>query len=347
MVAVTSALIGGAIAAVGGPAAAATLGAAALGAGASVMAGNSQAKAIKNAGNVQQQSQNQALQFQRESRDQARDVLSKYAVEGNAARGRQRTFLGLNNPAGGGQYSGAMGSTQGRPDYAAYVRNSPDLAAEFSKPGVAQQFGGDPAAYGQWHAQTFADREVPNTGMGQPGQADPTATPAETQEQAWAAFEASPWGKIGTMEAQQARDNFITSAGAQGSALSGRTARGMAEVSEEAKLRNFGGYYGALGGVTERGYSADTGIASGGQMFADRAANITQQGGQNAANLAIAKGQNQGNTANDLASWIGWGMGKMPTGDMPSNGGTMYGGGSGSSSAARGGSGVFGGSRIR
>jgi hypothetical protein len=312
MVAVTSALIGGAIAAVGGPAAAATLGAAAIGAGASIAAGNNQAKAIKNAGNVQQQSQNQALQFQRESRNQARDVLSKYAVEGNAARGRQSAFLGLNNPAGGGQYSGAMGSTQ--PDYAAYVRNNPDLAAEFSKPQVAAHFGGDPAAYGQWHSQNYAGegRAMPTTGMGQQGAPDPTATPAETQEQAWAAFEASPWGKIGTMEAQQARDNFITSAGAQGSALSGRTARGMAEVSEEAKLRNFGGYYGALGDVTERGYSADTGIASGGQMFADRAANIMQQGGQNAANLAMMKGQNQGNTANDLASWIGWGMGQMP-----------------------------------
>ena len=152
---------------------------------------------------------------------------------------------------------------------------------------------------------------MPTSGMGQQGAPDPTATPAETQEQAWAAFEASPWGKIGTMEANNARDAFIASAGAQGSSLSGRTARGMAEVSEEAKLRNFGGYYGALGDVTERGYSADSGIASGGQTFANNATDITLQGGQNAANLAIAKGQNQGNTAGDLASWIGWGMGNM------------------------------------
>jgi hypothetical protein len=306
-----------------------------VGSGAALYAGSQQSKAIKNAGNQQQQAQNQALQFQRESRDQARDVLSKYAIEGNAARGRQSAFLGLNQPSAGG-YSGAMGSAQ--PDFAAYVRNNPDLAAEFSKPQVAAQFGGDPAAYGRWHSQNFAGegRAIPTSGMGQQGAPDPTATPAETQEQAWAAFEASPWGKIGTMEAENARDAFIASAGAQGSSLSGRTARGMAEVSEEAKLRNFGGYYGALGDVTNRGYSADTGIASGGQTFANNATNITMQGGENAANLAIAKGQNQANTAGDLASWIGWGMGNM--GSMSGGGsssGTMYGGGAGASSGGR------------
>lgn len=308
--------------------------AATIAAGAAVYSGNQQAKAIKNAGNQSQQASNQALQFQQQARDQAKAVLSKYAVEGNAARGRQSAFLGLNQPSAAvaQPYSGAMGSAQ--PDFAAYVRNNPDLAAEFSKPQVAAQFGGDPAAYGRWHSQNFAGegRAVPTSGMGQPG-ADPTATPAETQEQAWAAFEASPWGKIGTMEAEQARDNFIASAGAQGSALSGRTARGMAEVSEEAKLRNFGGYYGALGGVADRGYSADTGIASGGQTFANNASNITQQAGANAADFSMMKGQNQANTAGDLASWIGWGMGQMPTGGT--SGGTMYGGSAGASSGGK------------
>jgi hypothetical protein len=323
----------------------ALIGSAIAGGAAAIYSGNQSAKAIKNAGNVQAQSQNQALQFQQQSRDQARDVLSKYANEGNSARGRQSAFLGLPAPSGG-QYSGAMGSAQ--PDFAAYVRNNPDLAAEFAKPQVAAQFGGDPAAYGRWHSQNFAGegRAVPTTGMGQQGAPDPTATPAETQEQAWAAFEASPWGKIGTMEAQQARDNFIASAGAQGSSLSGRTARGMAEVSEEAKLRNFGGYFGALGDVTNRGYQADTGIASGGQTFANNATNIAMQGGQNQANMAMAKGQNQANTAGDLASWIGWGMGNM--GSMGGGGGssTMYGGGSGASSAGRARSGGLGRSRI-
>jgi hypothetical protein len=62
--------------------------------------------------------------------------------------------------------------------------------------------------------------------------------------------------------------------------------------------------------------------------------------------MAIAKGQNQANTAGDLASWIGWGMGNM--GSMSGGGGssTMYGGGSGASSAGRARSGGLGRSRI-
>lgn len=264
-----------------------------VGAGAAVYAGGQNSKAIKNAGNVQKKSQDEAIAFQQKARDEAKAVLSKYSTEGDASRARQNAFLGLNTqkPTASG-YAGALGG----PGRAGLNPNAPN---QYSPMGFVE---GDAMAMG-----------APG-GVGAPQAADPTQTPAETQEQAWAAFEASPWGKIGTMEAEQARDNFIASAGAQGSALSGRTARGMAEVSEEAKLRNFGGYYGALGEVTNRGYSADTGIASGGQQFANNATNITMQAGNNAADLAIAKGQNQANTTNDLASWIGWGMGNMGAG---------------------------------
>lgn len=288
---------------------------AAIGAGASIYAGSQQNKAIKQAGQQQNDASNQAIAYQREARDYARQVLSKYSGEGDAARSRMQAFLGLKKPTASGQYSGAMGSAQPRLDYAGYVNGDPGLAAEWSKPGVQKMFGGDVAKYGEWHAQNYAHegRQIPMTGGGQPGAGDPTAVPAETQEEAWAAYEATPWGKIGVMEADKARDDFTSMAGAQGSALSGRTARGMAEVAEEAKLRNFSGYYGALGGVADTGFMADTGIASGGQQFAQTAANVEMARGNNAANLAMAKGQNNANTMNDLAGWIGWGVGNWQT----------------------------------
>ncbi len=268
---------------------------AAIGAGAAVYGANKNSQAIKNASNVQQKSQDEAIAFQERAREEAKQVLSKYSTEGDVSRARQMAFLGLNSPkpTASGTYSGALGGT------------GSNTSSVYRPMGSAE---GDPL--------TFYD---PTSIV---AAADPTKTEAETQEQAWAAFEASPWGKIGTMEAEQARDNFIASAGAQGSALSGRTARGMAEVSEEAKLRNFSGYYGAIGEVTDRGYSADSGIASGGQQFANTAANITMQAGNNAADLAIAKGQNQANLTNDLASWIGWGIGNMPSGTFGGGGAT-------------------------
>lgn len=266
---------------------------AAIGAGASIYSANQQSKAIKNASNVQKKAQDESIAFQQKARDEAKAVLSKYSTEGDASRARQMAFLGLSTPkpaAAASPYAGGLGRAGMNP-----MNYSTGPGNQYSPMGFVE---GDPLAMNV---------------TGAPGAAanDPTKTEAETQEQAWAAFEASPWGRIGTMEAEQARDNFISAAGAQGSALSGRTARGMAEVSEEAKLRNFGGYYGALGEVTNRGYSADTGIASGGQQFANNATNITMQAGNNAADLAIAKGQNQANLTNDLASWIGWGMGNM------------------------------------
>jgi hypothetical protein len=290
---------------------------AAVGAAGSIYSANKQTKAAKNAANVQKQSQDEALAFQQRARDEAKQILSKYSTEGDAARGRQNAFLGLNKPrasqpqaAAPMGYAGALGTPAGmRQVRGRYGPNGP--MGEFSTLG---QIEGGPIEMGQ-------------PGMMSPG-ADPTKTDAETQEEAWAAYEQTPWAKIGTMEAGKARDDFLTMAGAQGSALSGRTARGMSEVAEEAKLRNFMGYYGALGDVTERGFSADSGIASGGQQFADRAAGIKLEGGRTSADFYQQKGQNQANAANDLASWIGWGMGQMPGGGTA--GGT--GGGSGPSS---------------
>jgi hypothetical protein len=275
-----------------------------VGAGAAIHASNKQSKAIKNAGNVQKQAQDESIAFQQRARDEAKQILSKYSTEGNAARGRQNAFLGLNKPAAPAQQP--------------IMRPQP-YAGALGRPTA----GGRPMQNGRYGAMEIDQFESPGMIMGgplemaQPGQADPTKTDAETQEEAWSAYEASPWGRIGVMEAGKARDDFLSMAGAQGSALSGRTARGMSEVAEEAKLRNFMGYYGALGDVTDRGFVADSGIASGGQAFADRATNITMQGGETAANLQLAKGQAKADGINDLASWIGWGMGQMPGSATP------------------------------
>lgn len=289
----------------------AILGSAIVGSGAAIYAGSQQNKAIKNAANQQAQAAQQSINFAREGRDYAKQVLSKYSVEGDAARSKMNTFLGIKPTAS--QYSGAMGSVAPTQDFGAYVRNSPDLMAAYQSGSWAPGRGLSMEEFGQKHYAMHGQgegRELPTSG-GAPAP-NPTQTDGETQEEAWAAYEQTPWGRLGQLEADTAKDQFTSMAGAQGSSISGRTARGMAEVANEAKLRNFQGYYGALGGVADTGFSADTGIASGGQQFADRAAQITTNNGNAQADLAIAKGQNNANTADDLASWIGWGVGNMP-----------------------------------
>jgi hypothetical protein len=300
--------------------AAALITSAVVGAGAAVYSGSQQNKAIKNAQNQATQQNLMGLNYAREARDHAQRILSKYSAEGDAARGRMNAFLGI-KPTASGFYAGAMGEAggaSGGPDYEAYVNRDPGLSSEWAKPHVQAQFGGDKAAFGDYHWNTFGQKEQwsppPVRGAEQAPAAasDPTQVPSETQEEAWETYEASPWGKIGTMEAGKARDDFLSLAGAQGASLSGRTARGMAEVAEESKLRNFERYFGALGGVADTGFNADTGIASGGQQFANTAVNVMGSNARIAADAAMAKGQNQANTMDDLASWIGWGVGNVP-----------------------------------
>lgn len=294
----------------------ATVATAAVGAGASIYASNQQSKAIKGAANQQQQAADQSIAYQREARDYARQVLSKYSVQGDAARAKMNTFLGLPQaPASQMQgYSGGMGSTNPAPG-----ANRPHLMGRFNAQG--EPINVLPDAMGAPQAQT----------------ADPTATPAETQEQAWTAYQQTPWGRIGQMEADKAGTAFLSKAGSQGGAIAGRTVRGMAEVGNEAQLRNFSGYYGALGGVADTGFNADTGIASGGQQFANSASNTLAANAANQGNLAVTNAQNKANMVDDLASWIGWGAGNT------GGGGGGRSSGLGSSSAWPS---VFGGSRI-
>lgn len=269
----------------------------AVGAGTAIYSSNQQSKAVKNASNQQQAAADQSIAYQREARDYAQQILSKYSVEGDAARAKMNTFLGLSPKP----YAGSMGAppTAGTNDTQAQLRAAAQRARN-----------GDPQIFPQ---STLGWVEGGPMEQAQPA-ADPTATPAETQEQAWNAYKETPWGRIGQMEADKAGQSFLSKAGAQGSALSGRVVRGQAELGNEAQLRNFTGYYGALGGVADTGFNADTGIASGGQQFANSAANVLGANAANQGNLGMANAQAKANGVNDLARWIGWGVGAWPQG---------------------------------
>jgi len=270
-----------------------------VGAGAAVYSGNQNAKAIKNASNQQQQAADQSIAYQREARDYAQQVLSKYSVEGDAARGKMNTFLGLSPKPASMANGGGMPKSTGMGQVTQVDQQLPANGRGF----IAQ------ARLAEREANRATDTPM---GSAPAAAADPTQTPAETQESAWKEYQQTPWGRIGQMEADKAGEQFLSNAGARGAALSGRVIRGTAELANEAQLRNFTGYYGALGGVADTGFNADTGIASGGQQFANSASNVLAANANNQSNLSIAKGQNSANTANDLASWVGWGIGQWP-----------------------------------
>ncbi len=310
----------------------AILGAAAIGAGASVYAGSQGAKAADRSTAAQVDANAQALQFQREGRDIAEGELRPYVNDGDAARGMIMSHLGLGGrtPATPTRSSALGGRrTSTGPDFGAYVDKYPDLSSAYTGlSGKDQRYirnrgydtDGDgsisKAEFGSFTYNEHGPRALPTTAPAAPTAATkPTPTPAQTpeqaQESAWESYLGTPYAKIGRFEADQAKDDFLALAGSQGSSLSGRTARGMAEVGEEAALRNFYAYQGALGGVADTGFSASSGIASAGQNFANNAANTAA-----ATGAAVAQGEANRASAwrsalGDAAGWAGWAAGNI------------------------------------
>lgn len=142
---------------------------------------------------------------------------------------------------------GEIGARNGAPDYASYVRNSPDLAAEFAKPGVSGMFGGDIGKYGEWHSSTFGDREVPVYGG-----AKPTASgtsPASTGNafsDPYQAFLDSSFNKAATEVSTRDLDQIRSSFGTAGKAVSGSHIGAASDRLASNRYNAFGDYFSGL-----------------------------------------------------------------------------------------------------
>lgn len=156
-------------------------------------------------------------------------------------------------------------------------------------------------------------------------------------------YEDSKWSEMSGRATEQAQSDFLNFAGASGSVLSGRTAKGLQEnraniddafysdyVNTNQGTTNkvfsardgaltdvtnkkagaFTNFWDALGGQSDTGYSAETGIVSAGQNFA----NVAGQGLTNNAQVAGQAGMNtaanSADALNNGLSWAGWLYGK-------------------------------------
>ena len=236
--------------------------------------------------------------------------------------GNNETGRVVNRLPGTGPAPGAATPASGTsPNAPGFGDPKAGTSADVLYPGQNQEPGTNPNAGG-------AARPTTGLGSSTPGVPNATQTPDEAQEAAWNDYQQTPWARIGTMEANRARDEYTARAGASGSALSGRTLRGTAEVAGDAQLRNFNGYYGALGGFADTGFNADTGIASAGQNFASSNAQVLSANARAQSDAAIARGNTQQGMYEDLASIIGWGSTKWGNGSGSSTKSTTPLGGS-------------------
>ena len=333
------------------------------GTAAGLYSSSQQTKAANNAAMGQNRATDQSIQLQREATDRAISTLSPYSQRGNRTNAFMDAFL-----YGGGSYSPTPTSTTsasgpaGTNSLEAILRQqNPDAAALWDKwesklkpgsftKGHRAQYGDfagflqktNPAAIDQAKSalQAKADEAKAN-------ETQVTRTDAQTayDQSPWAreakdyetaifgedgvtSFENSPWKAMTDRATTRANDEFMNYAGADGSALSGRTARGLQENAANIEDAFFDDYSGAVGDVTNmntgsfsnfwnalngqssQGFSADTGIVSAGQNFANAA-------GQGLINQAQVSGQAQMNAAGNSAdalnnglSWAGWLYGK-------------------------------------
>lgn len=147
-------------------------------------------------------------------------------------------------------------------------------------------------------------------GIGTTGQADLDANRAAYNTN----FEASPYWQDAQYATNQGVNALMSTNAALGrgsSINSGKALRGASDINLANRAGARSQYNTALSGLIDTGYQASTGIASGGQTFANAATNIlanaTNQ--QNQYNLAGANAL--AGAYGNAAGFAGWGLGQM------------------------------------
>jgi len=133
---------------------AAILGGSALLAGGSALSASSANKNAKAAAADVTTTARENNALTREIYQENKGVLQPFVNTGVAAGNLLNDFYGISTPE--------VTYNTGSPNYSAYVQSNPDLMAEYSR--VADDFGNDMSAYGQYHYNSFGKgegREVP------------------------------------------------------------------------------------------------------------------------------------------------------------------------------------------
>lgn len=144
---------------------------------------------------------------------------------------------------------------------------------------------------------------------------------ADTIEAARAAydagFEASPYwrdAQHGSAESMNALVSTNAAAGRGGSINSGKAMRAASDILTGYRGGATTNYLAALGGVADTGFAADSGIASGGQVYANNAGNALRHASGIQANASMAQGQAYGDAASNIATLAGYAAGNYQPG---------------------------------
>lgn len=273
--------------------------------GGSLIAGNQSSNAAKDAANVSAGASDRASQVVDEAQRRLEARMQPYIATGRAADANINAFLGL--PAPAAATATTQASAPGAQMSEAELRQRfPTEAADWDRMERAgsSRTNGHHQLYGNFTGYIFRLHGVDSLlapPPAPPQTANQAAPQAQAMQTAMAAYEQSPWAKFAADGAETARQNaeeaYMSSAGARRSIVSGRTARGLQELAQEAEDQRFRtgfteGYFPAISGVSQRGYNAavgvgDSSLSTAAQIGAagQRAADARAEGMRDAADI--------------------------------------------------------------
>ncbi len=260
-------------------------------AGTAVFGGITQSSAAKKATRAQQQAADASIMEQRRQFDAMRQLLSPYVQAGTPALQGLMGIAGLGTPASAGTV-----------DFGAYVRNNPDLMAEFQR--VGQQFGNDPAAFGEFHYNTYGRNEGRDLSQFTTG-ATAATSGAQAQDAAFRAIEMSPGFQA---LARQGEEAILQNASATGGLRGGNTQGALARFRPALLDQFIERQFGRLGNIASIGQNAAAGVGNAGLNTGANIGNTLINRGQATAAGAGAQGQIYGNLFGNLGGVIASGI---------------------------------------
>lgn len=252
---------------------AALLGSAVIGGVGSAISGSKNSKAIKNATAAQTAANDKAVALQQEARNQNVQFQTPFYQTGLAANNRINALLGLGVPQ------------QQQPQYNA-VNN---MGGRFQGPGI---MGGGPMF------QTMAGDGIYSQGW----QEQPVYAQQPQQNELQAAQQGFSDWRDNT--GYQFRFNEGIRAIDAGAPVrnSGATLKAREQYGQNIGSQEFYNYMGALGGQQQVGVGAANALSGVQTNYANNAANIAQQQGQNIANSAVARANNTNSMISGITS---------------------------------------------
>ena len=232
--------------------------------GATAASGLIGSKASKKAAKAQVQAAQESAAVQKYIYDTTREDYKPYRDVGYGALGKLAGLYGID--------TGSSGPT----DYAAYVKNSPDLLAEYKR--VGGQFG-SMEEYGRFHWNRYGqseNRSLPSSATSQPGAGR------------FDDFYKSPDYQFRLQEGEKAINR---AAAARGLWNSGATIKSLDRFNQGEAAGAFDTYANRLASLAGVGQTATSAVAQAGQQYANgastaytNAGNARASGYQNSAN---------------------------------------------------------------